>query len=114
MGRGENSLADVFAFVLKPTKKAEAHMSRCFENRGTGRQQAQTDEEECVQMECGDCEIHSPHKPLSLHTTPSFTGNFSEDWGYKAPTDTSAPYVDLFLFFVFSPISLEKPSSVAM
>lgn len=84
-------------------RKAKARMSRCFEIRGTGRQQAQTDEEECVQMECGDCEIHSPHKRLSLSTrsTPSFSANVSElqDWGYKAPTDTSAPYVDLYFFF---------------
>lgn len=34
--------------------------------RETGRRQAQAGVEECMQMECGDCEMYKPHKLLSV------------------------------------------------
>lgn len=39
--------------------------------RETGRRQAQTGVEVCVQMECGDCEMYKPHKLLSVCTQRS-------------------------------------------
>lgn len=83
-------------------------MNRCFfKQRETGRRQAQTGVEECMQMECGDCEMYKPHKLLSvLHAAlhlPSGANSEKkkgkEDFrGYKAPTDTTSFHVDLSLF----------------